>query len=40
MKGMCVEKVTAASHEKQIGVYWKINSFLEEVFLLLPDPVH
>jgi hypothetical protein len=31
-KGICVEKDPAVPREKQFGVYWKVNSFLEQIF--------
>jgi hypothetical protein len=31
-KGICVEKNPEISREEQTGVYWKVNSFLEQVF--------
>lgn len=31
-KGIYVEKNPAVTREEQTGVYWKVNSFLEQVF--------
>jgi hypothetical protein len=39
-KGICVEKYPAVSREEQTGVYWRVSSFLGQVFLLLPNPLH